>query len=119
MSTPSSPSSLYDRVAVALSAFCILHCLALPILAISLPFLSAMAEAEWVHWALAVLAVAASSMVALSGPNARVPGFLIPAGFGSAFIVGALFVEPYGLDEAIPTVIGGVLLATAHLRRLF
>jgi hypothetical protein len=108
-----------DRAAVAFSAICIVHCLALPVLAVALPFLSTLAEAEWVHWVMAVLAVGASSFVAFSGPRARRPGFLILAGAGCALVIGGLFAESFDVDEAIPTVIGGLLLATAHLRRLF
>ena len=115
----SSPSkSLSDRAAVGLSVLCILHCLALPILAISLPFAAIIAEAEWVHWAFAVLAVAASGSVALWGHGARKAGFLVPTCLGAILIIGALFAEGFGVDETLPTVIGGVLIAVAHLRRL-
>ncbi|MEM6857502.1 MAG: MerC domain-containing protein [Pseudomonadota bacterium] len=115
----SSPSrNLSDRAAVGLSVLCILHCLALPILAVSLPIAAIAAEAEWVHWMFAVLAVAASGSVALWGHGARNPGFLIPVSLGAVLIIGALFAEGFGVDETLPTVIGGVLIAFAHLRRL-
>ncbi|MEL6237365.1 MAG: MerC domain-containing protein [Pseudomonadota bacterium] len=107
-----------DRAAVGLSVLCIMHCLALPILAISLPVAATVAEAEWVHWAFAVLAVAASGSVALWGHGARVSRFLVPAGLGAALVIGALFAEGFGVDETPPTVIGGVLIMFAHLRRL-
>lgn len=119
MTTPSPSKSQPDRLAVALSLLCIVHCIALPALAISLPFLAAAAEAEWVHWTFAILAVIASGTVAVSGPGARVAGFLVPAGLGAALVVGGLFAESFGFDETVPTVIGGVLLAGAHLRRIF
>ncbi|MEO0589366.1 MAG: MerC domain-containing protein [Pseudomonadota bacterium] len=110
--------NLPDHAAVGLSVLCILHCLALPILAISLPVAATVTEAEWVHWAFAVLAVAASGSVAVWGHGARTPGFLVPAGLGALLIIGALFAEGIGVDETLPTVIGGVLIAFAHLRRL-
>ncbi|MEO0871557.1 MAG: MerC domain-containing protein [Pseudomonadota bacterium] len=118
MSVPSPGEKLSDRAAVGLSVLCIMHCLALPILAISLPVAATVAEAEWVHWAFAVLAVAASGSVALWGRGSRVPGFLVPAGLGAALVIGALFAEGFGVDETLPTVIGGVLIAIAHMRRL-
>ncbi|MEO1730098.1 MAG: MerC domain-containing protein [Pseudomonadota bacterium] len=119
MSVPSQTSTLSDRAAVAFSVVCIIHCLALPVIAVALPFVSAIADAEWVHWVMAVLAVLASGTVALTGQGARTPGFLAPAGIGAALVVGGLFAEGFGVDEAIPTVSGGVLIAYAHLRRIF
>lgn len=107
-----------DRVAVLGSIACIIHCLALPILAVLSPFIAAAAEAEWVHWAFAILAVLASAGVVTFAPSARAVGFLVPAVLGVAFVVVGLFVEHWGIDEAIPTVIGGSLLAYAHIRRL-
>lgn len=107
-----------DRAAVALSLLCIAHCVALPAVAIALPFLSAVAEAQWVHWVFATLAVLASGFVAFSSPSARTPGFLLPAGLGASLVVAGLFAPVFGIDEAVPTVIGGVALAYAHWRRL-
>ena len=107
-----------DRTAAIGSIACIVHCLALPALAVTMPFLAAAAEAEWVHWAFAVLAVFASGGVIALAPSARTGSFVIPAGAGIALVVGGLFVEHIGVDVAIPTVIGGCLLAFAHIRRL-
>jgi len=45
----SSQAALLDASAVALSSLCLLHCLALPLLAAALPLFGAWAEAEWVH----------------------------------------------------------------------
>jgi len=108
----------YDRAATALSLACIVHCLALPIAAVSLPFLAAAAEAEWIHWLLTPLAIAASLTVIVSAENARVPSFLAPASIGMLLIGGSLFAEPLGFEETPPTVIGGLCLAVAHLYRL-
>ena len=107
-----------DRAAVALSLLCIVHCVALPLLAIALPVLAVVGEMEWVHWVFAILAVLASGSVALTSASARRLGFLLPAGLGASLVVFGLFAEGFEIDEAIPTVIGGVLLAFAHWRRL-
>jgi hypothetical protein len=107
-----------DRAATALSALCILHCLALPLLASVLPFLSVVADAEWVHWLFAALAIVISSSVPLRDVTARNLGFLAPAGLGIAFLLGGLFAERFGADETVLTVIGGVLVAFAHIRRI-
>ena len=118
MSASSPSENLSDCAAVGLSVLCILHCLALPVLAISLPVAAIIAGTEWVHWVFAVLAVAASGSVAVWGHGARTVGFLAPVGLGAFLIIGALFAEGIGVDETLPTVIGGVLIAFAHLRRL-
>lgn len=113
-----SETTTTDRAAVTLSILCIIHCLALPVAAIALPFLSVVAEAEWVHWVFAILAVLASGLVVLTSPGAREFRFLFPAIGGAALIIFGLFAEGFGFDETAPTVIGGALLAFAHGRRL-
>ncbi|MDJ0641847.1 MAG: MerC domain-containing protein [Erythrobacter sp.] len=109
----------YDRAAATLSVACIAHCLALPLLASVLPFVAAVAEAEWVHWLLSALAIAASATVIARAEGGRTTGFMVPGLIGIVFLVGALFAEPLGAEETLPTVIGGALLAAAHIRRLF
>lgn len=108
-----------DRAAAVLSLSCIAHCIALPVLAIALPFLAMAAEAEWVHWLLAAMAIVSSGTVVASAHSARTPSFLVPASIGMVLIVGALLAEPFGFDETPPTVIGGIFLAAAHLFRIF
>lgn len=107
-----------DRAATALSLACIAHCLALPMLAAFLPFAAAMVEAEWVHWVLAGLAAITSASVAASAHSAQTSMFLIPAGLGVTLVVGGLFAESFGFDETVPTVIGGCLIAFAHILRI-
>lgn len=108
-----------DRAATALSLACVAHCIALPAMAIALPFLSGAAEAEWVHWLLTVLAICASGTVAATAQNARTMSFLLPASIGVVFITGALFAETFGVDETPLTLIGGVLIAAAHMYRIY
>ncbi len=50
-------ASLLDSSAIALSGLCLLHCLALPLLAATLPLLGAWSRAEWVHVVFATAAV--------------------------------------------------------------
>lgn len=107
-----------DRAATALSALCIVHCLALPLVASGLPILSVVAEADWVHWVFALLAVLISASVPVRDVTARNLAFLAPAGLGIGFLIGGLFAEQLGMDETILTVIGGVLIAFAHIRRM-
>lgn len=109
----------FDRAAAGFSLLCIAHCVALPVFAISLPFLAAAAEAEWIHWAFTALAIIASTIVIARSPGARNAVFMVPALAGIGLITAALFAENFGMEETLPTVLGGGLLATAHIYRLF
>ncbi|AWW74491.1 hypothetical protein CD351_08640 [Erythrobacter sp. KY5] len=113
-----SATASYDRAAAALSLACIVHCVALPIIAVTLPFVAGMAETEWVHWLLTGLAIAASVTVIAKAPSARSLTFLVPVLSGMAFIAGALLAEPFGIDATVPTLVGGLLMASAHIWRL-
>ncbi|KWV92616.1 MerC domain-containing protein [Erythrobacter sp. YT30] len=108
-----------DRAAVLLSFACVLHCLALPLLAFALPIAGTIAEIEAVHWALGIAAIAISMSVPVRYSSARVTSFLLPAGLGSAFIASAFFAEGFGIDETLPTLIGASLMGFAHLRRVY
>ena len=114
-----SSTPFLDRAATFVSASCIVHCLALPIVAVSSPFVAALAEAEWVHWVLTFLAFLASGSVVATSIDARTPSFVIPAGLGLMLLAFSIFAESFGIDETVPTVIGGCFLAGAHLYRLF
>lgn len=107
-----------DRAATALSALCIVHCLALPVLASVMPFLAVIDEAEWLHWLFAGLAAIISASVPFRDVMARTPGFLVPAGLGICFLIAGLFADELGSSETVLTVIGGLLVAFAHIRRL-
>ena len=61
---PAFPISL-DSAAIGVSTLCIIHCLALPLLVVALPALAVVAEVEWVHKAL-VLVAAPVSLFALT-----------------------------------------------------
>jgi hypothetical protein len=49
-------AKVLDASAVGLSALCLVHCLALPALALLLPVLGFWAQAEWVHVAFVLIA---------------------------------------------------------------
>lgn len=108
-----------DRAAATLSLVCIVHCVALPMMAMTLPFIAALAEAEWVHFVLVLLAILTSSAVVVTAHDDRTPVVLIPMALGMGFIASALFADQFGGNETVLTVIGGVLLAMVHIRRLY
>lgn len=108
-----------DGAAIALSAACVAHCVALPVIAISSPLFTIVAQAEWLHWMMALLAVLVSMSVVISSPSARVPVFLFPAGLGGLLITGALFAEHFDFADTLPTIVGGGLMTTAHIYRIY
>ena len=118
MTTEKGSIARFDRIATALSLVCVGHCIAVPVIAVSLPLAASMAEAEWVHWLLIPLSVLASGTVIVQAHDARRLGFLLPALTGMALLVFALFAESYGMGETAPVVTGGIVIAAAHLWRL-
>ncbi|KWV92042.1 MerC domain-containing protein [Erythrobacter sp. YT30] len=108
-----------DRAAIGFSLICVVHCAILPLAAISLPVFGVVAEAEWVHWLFTSLAIVAAIMTFSLAHSARQPSFVLPAFTGITLLFLALFAEPLGFDETLPTISGAMLLAGAHLFRLF
>jgi len=106
-----------DVSAVGLSALCLIHCLALPALSLLLPFLGLWAEAEWIH--VAFIAVAAPiAILALVDLRARKPHswtILGIAASGLALMLAGAVEFPSALYERPLTVLGGLLLASAHI----
>ncbi|MGB3455130.1 MAG: MerC domain-containing protein [Litorimonas sp.] len=109
---------LYDHSATALSALCILHCLLLPALAVSLPVAGVLSEMEWLHrlfvlMALPLSAIAFSSPLRHRGRNV----IRFCAAAGATLLVLGAFVEALHDHETLLTVAGALLLGTAHLVR--
>lgn len=105
-----------DISAIGLSALCLVHCLALPILAVSLPLLGSWARAEWVHVVFVAFA-APIALLAMVDFRARRLSSVGLAGLAlaglSLMLAGALEVPSLAWERPL-TVIGGLLLATAH-----
>lgn len=108
----------FDKSAIGFSVACILHCVALPVIAIAAPIMSIVAEAEWVHWLFTALAIASTGVIIAKAHGGRQLQFLVPALAGLLILGSALIAEPLGLDEVWPTIVGGSILATAHSLRL-
>lgn len=112
-----TPAALLDASAITLSTLCLLHCLALPLLAAALPLLGAWAEAEWVHVVFVIIAVPLSGHALWRAHRLRrLPRALLAlATAGLACLVaGAVEMVP-GAWETVVTVAGSLMLAGAHL----
>jgi hypothetical protein len=107
-----------DASAITLSGLCLVHCLALPALAVALPLAGLWAEQEWVHqiFALSALPITVFAMTRPFHEGART-SFNMLAGIGLTLLIGAAFIEGLHDLETPLTVVGALLLATAHIRR--
>jgi len=110
-----APSRSGDAVAISLSGLCLIHCLALPVLAGSLPLLAIWAEAEWMHMAFVVLAAPVSLWTLSRPPRESLPKTaLILALTGCGLLISGVAAIDDAL-ETLLTVAGGLSLAAAHL----
>jgi len=114
--TPTLAKAL-DASAVGLSALCLVHCLALPALALLLPVLGFWAQAEWVH-VVFVLVAAPVAVLSFIDPSTRRPRawpLATAAILGLGLMIAGALEFPTAADERVLTVLGGLLLAGAHL----
>ena len=107
-----------DASAITLSGLCLVHCLALPLMAAFLPLAGVVAEAEWIHKAFVAAALPLSGFAIARGfSRGAGTGFILLATSGLALLMAGAFVEALHDYETPLTVIGALLLASAHVRR--
>ncbi len=108
-------TSVLDVSAISLSSLCLVHCLALPLLAATLPLAGVLSEAEWVHQLMALLALPVTLSVIVFSANHRLDAaFLLLALSGLALLLAAAFVEALHDHEVALTTLGALSLAAAH-----
>lgn len=113
MSTPRA-AAVGDSFAIGLSGLCLAHCLALPLVVSLLPVAGAWAEAAWVHW-LFVLVATPVSLWTFLHPKTRAWFLMGLAGGGLTMLVAGAAGFPAHELETPLSVVGGVMLAGAHL----
>lgn len=111
------PVSL-DGAAIGVSTLCLIHCLALPLLVVALPALAVVAEVEWVHRAL-VLIAAPVSLLALArlqrvGSRPAISALIV---LGLSLLIAAAFVHALHDHEVMLTVAGALIVSLAHIWR--
>lgn len=107
-----------DAVGIGLSALCAVHCLLTIVLISSLGLASHWLFAPDLHWwglALATLIAGIAIGIGALRHKRRTP-FAIAA-VGLCFM-GAALVAPHGMEEAVLTIIGVVLVSIGHLLNL-
>lgn len=113
-----SPSpALLDAGALALSSLCLLHCLALPLLAAALPLFGAWAQAEWVHLLFVAIALPLTGYALWRADRRhRLPVMAwIAAGLGLGLLLAGALELPSHAWETPLTVTGSLLLAATHI----
>ncbi len=103
-----------DAAAISLSGLCLAHCLILPVLVVSLPMLTRISEAEWLHWTFVALAVPVSLM-AFHRAGSRATLATLTAIMGLLLLVMGAAGWPRPDLEIPLTVAGSLTLAAAHL----
>lgn len=104
---------------MGISIACMLHCLALPVVAALLPFgaLGSLAENHW-HWLFVVLATPVSVLSAYRAHQAGAPqSFSVAVGVGLGLLLCGVLVHDHKLQVAL-TLAGALTLAAAHLYNL-
>lgn len=113
----SNHAALLDASAVALSSLCLVHCLALPLLAAALPLFGAWAEAEWVHLLFVAIAAPLTSFAlwrAHRQQSLPAAAWMI-ATLGLALLLAGALEWPSHDSETPLTVAGSLLLAATHV----
>lgn len=107
-----------DATGVTLSSLCLVHCLGLPLITVVFPAVGAFSEAEWVHKVLVLAALPVSGLAILqSWGKHHAAVFIVLATTGLVQLVSAAFLEPLHNYEKPLTVIGAIMLASAHIFR--
>ncbi|HGM6771401.1 TPA: MerC domain-containing protein [Stenotrophomonas maltophilia] len=109
--------ALLDAGALALSSLCLLHCLALPLLAAALPLFGAWAQAEWVHLLFVAIALPLTGYALWRADRRhRLPVMAwTAAGLGLGLLLAGALELPSHAWETPLTVTGSLLLAAAHI----
>lgn len=113
---PRHSSALFDASAIALSTLCLIHCLALPLLATALPLFGVWAEEEWAHAAFVAIAVPLTGFALWRAHRRRrLPVALCAlAALGLLGLLAGTLEWPGEAWETPVTVAGSLLLASAH-----
>lgn len=110
-------TAVLDRAAVMLSGLCLLHCLALPFLLLSLPALSALVEGH-LHAQMLVIAIPVSVVALTFGFRRHGSWYVLAFGVLGMLllIVGGTFIHSnYGIvADRTFTIAGALVLAVAH-----
>lgn len=107
-----------DVAGVSVSSLCLIHCLALPVLAGILPIAGVWAESEWIHKAFVLLAIPISGYAVFTrGVQFHDSLFVFLVTFGLALLAASAFINALHDFEKPVTGAGAFIIAAAHIWR--
>lgn len=107
-----------DAAGISVSSLCLIHCLALPVLAGVLPIASSWAAAEWAHKALVLLAIPISGYAVFTrGVQFHDSLFVFLVTFGLALLAASAFIDALHDFEKPVTSAGAFIVAAGHIWR--
>lgn len=113
----SKKSAVLDRVAITLSGLCVLHCLALPLLIVSAPFLAQFSEGH-LHAQMLVIVLPMSAIALTMGFRRHQSRTIIAWGIvGMLLLVvgGTVMHARFGIvADRLFTICGAIILAVTH-----
>lgn len=108
-----------DRSAIAVSTFCLVHCLVLPVVVTSLPVFGVLSESEWIHRLFVMIAIPLSLIAFLAPLELRYRNIMrAMALIGVSLLALSAFVEPFHEYETLLTGFGAMLVGAAHMCRI-
>lgn len=111
----------WDRLGITASAICIVHCVATPLVLMTLPFLAEHADHNHdrgFHWGMAAIIGPIAVLALWRGYRLHKKKFVLALGtIGLSCILLGLFAQ-VPLHGILLTVTGGGFLLTAHLKNL-
>ncbi len=112
----SSSSLIWDRIGLALSTLCLVHCAALPFVIFGLPALARTLQTEWIHIALALLVVPTALLAIPRGFKIHRSKSIVIIGLLGLVLLLSALIWP-SLEVAL-TLSGSVLLMISHTYNL-
>ncbi|MDB5429599.1 MAG: hypothetical protein JWP35_715 [Caulobacter sp.] len=114
---PPASARLFDASAISLSGLCLIHCLALPVVALFLPALAVWSHAEWVHGVFVAFAIPITTAALWRAARSHgLPlGVILLATPGLLCLLAGALEWPRAQWETPITVAGSLMLASAHI----
>ena len=120
METVKQTKSIWDKIGIAISSLCLVHCIALPLIVMAFPFLEL--DHDHTH-ELFLVAIVAVVFIAFL-PSYKKHGqkkILLFAGLGISSLLASIFAgHELGseIGEHVLSIVGSLLLITAHVKNI-
>ncbi|WII70867.1 MerC domain-containing protein [Bdellovibrio sp. 22V] len=109
----------WDKIGIFLSSLCAIHCLATPLLVLTLPVMGEVFEQEWMHLTMALFVVPVGLFAFWSGYKHHKQVKVFALGVLGLLMVGGASLAPHSWVELfeydVVTILGSISLITAHV----